>query len=440
MRVKELKLHNFRGIKDLHLVFNTEHNVVVLVGINGVGKSSILDCINVLVKYYFRTYNTNDPPSLKTDNNSRIQAINLSLTPGDNSWLYKSDIHIDQDRTINKILFCTEGNELSWEIAKSANDNDENYLKEIYQNSRNNIISNAKINFLNCYLYYLPNRRVIDPEKFSYDVSMFVSPLSEGELKDKGENIISLKYFSIWFKEIEDLENERRLSGNIEYRHPILVAVRTAIYSLLGSAEGYDNLTFKRSINQITIKKFDREIAVQLLSDGEKSLLAMVGYLARKLAEGCDSLDNPLEASALVLIDEIELHLHPGWQQMIIPRLTQTFPNCQFIVTTHSPQVLSHVNPECIHILDYDGDNVVVKRPDSSYGLDSNRILEDILGVSKRPKEIQERMSELFRNINNNDLESAKEIVRELGDKIGTSEPELIKAEATIKRREIIGR
>jgi predicted ATP-binding protein involved in virulence len=253
------------------------------------------------------------------------------------------------------------------------------------------------------------------------------------------EHIINFEAFSKWFKETEDLENEQRLTGsNNQYRHPVLEVTRRATYSLLG--EGYNNLTFKRLIDKLTIKKLDREIAVNLLSDGEKSLLAMVGHLSRKLAEYNPDLINPLEASALVLIDEIELHLHPAWQRMIIPRLTQTFPNCQFIVTTHSPQVLSHVHPDCIHILDYDGDKVVVKRPDSSYGLDSNRILEDILGVSKRPQEIQDRMSELFRNINNNDLESAKEIIRELGGKIGMSEPELVKAEATIKRREIIGR
>jgi predicted ATP-binding protein involved in virulence len=88
---------------------------------------------------------------------------------------------------------------------------------------------------------------------------------------------------------------------------------------------------------------------------------------------------------------------------LIIPRLTKTFPNCQFIVTTHSPQVLSHVDPECIHILDYEGDNVIVKRPENSFGLDSNRILEDILGVPKRPQEIQDEMLKLFKTINNND-------------------------------------
>jgi predicted ATP-binding protein involved in virulence len=427
MRVKELKLHNFRGIKDLHLVFDLDRNVVVLAGINGVGKSSILDCINLLVRYHVKNGDIYYPADR---DDVFFQGVSF-VAPGDNGWFAESDIQVD---------------EISWKITRSIESNADEYMEKIHGESKNKILNDCKINFNDCYFCYLSNRQVIDSRKF---LNVTLSQVNfgggkkkfsvfEGKEDRKGENIVDFEEFSQWFKETENLENEQRLSNDIEYRHPVLVAVRYAIYSLLG--DGYDNLTFKRAIDKITIKKSGREIALEFLSDGEKSLLAMVGHLSRKLAEHNKNLENPLEASALVLIDEIELHLHPAWQRMIIPRLTKTFPNCQFIVTTHSPQVLSHVDPECIHIFDYDGDNVVVKRPDSSYGLDSNRILEDILGVSKRPQEIQERMSELFRTINNNDLDSAKEIVRELGDKIGISEPELVKAEATIKRREIIGR
>jgi predicted ATP-binding protein involved in virulence len=435
MRVKELKLHNFRGIKDLHLIFNTEYNVVVLVGVNGIGKSSILDCINFSIKYYKEIFDSYNSYLAEPYNYRRL--------------LLDSDIYIKSNETINQIKVKFGGNWImDWKIARLRIEQS-NYIDHIepwgeihreswehitdnieqrsdtenwnliHQESRENIADSNDVQLTNHFFYYLSNRQVIH-SSMHHSIEV--------------ENIINFKDFSKWFKDIEDLENEIRLSDNIEYRHPVLSTVRHAIYSLLG--KGYENLTFKRAIDQMTINKSDQEIAVELLSDGEKSLLAMVGHLSRKLAEDYDNL----EAFALVLIDEIELHLHPAWQRMIIPRLTQTFPNCQFIVTTHSPQVLSHVDPECIHILDYDGYNVVVKRPDSSYGLDSNRILEDILGVSKRPQEIQDRMSELFRTINNNDLEGAKEIVQELGDKIGMSEPELVKAEATIKRREIIGR
>jgi predicted ATP-binding protein involved in virulence len=369
MRVKELRLHNFRGIKDLNLVFDTtNHSVVILVGINGVGKSSILDCINLSIQYYGKIC---------------AEYILFGMIPtAVNSGIMASDVNIDNGYTSNHIKAnLVTGKNVSWELfgAKEYNDGEEYAHKSIDENSINNIIDAGCEQLVDRYFYYLSNRRVVD---------------SKNTGTTKANNIVDFKSFSIWFKETEDLENERRLSDNIEYRHPVLESVRWAVYSLLG--ESYDSLKFKREIDRMTIKKLGREINVELLSDGEKSLLAMVGHLSRRLSEDHDNLDNPLEASALVLIDEIELHLHPEWQRMIILRLTKTFPNCQFIITTHSPQVLSHVDPECIHILDYDGDNVIVKRPESSYGLDSNRILEDILGVSKRPQEIQERMLELL--------------------------------------------
>jgi predicted ATP-binding protein involved in virulence len=406
MRIKELKLHNFRGIKDLHLVFNPDHNIVVLVGVNGIGKSSILDYINICIKYHKMVCDHNNTCDEEPYNYEEL--------------LTESDINISANDTINQIkVNFNQYWDVDWEIGKFKIPEEHKFWKKIHLASWKNIADYSETDLITHYFYFLANRKVIDLTR---------SPMC------KAENIIDFEDFSTWFKEAEDLENEIRLSDNIDYRNPVIEAVRKAVYSLLG--EGYEKLTFKRAINQMTIKKSDWEMAVDLLSDGEKSILALVGYLSRELAE----YDDKLEISGLVLIDEIELHLHPEWQRMIIPRLTKTFPNCQFIVTTHSPQVLSHVDPECIHILDYDGDNVVVKRPENSYGLDSNRILEDILGVSKRPQEIQDRMLELFRTINNNDLASAKEIVKELGDRIGINEPELVKAEATIKRREIIGR
>jgi predicted ATP-binding protein involved in virulence len=410
MRIKELKLHNFRGIKDLNLVFDARQNVIVFVGINGVGKSSILNCINLLIRYYKMV--------CESHNGRKLSWYDYEKMMSD------SDVHIGVDSTNNKIKATfNDSGDIEWSIAKFKKYGASESWNLIHQKSWENIVNKSETNLINHYFYYLANRQVVESTIFP------ISGVSD---------ILDFKDFSKWFKETEDLENEKRLSENIEYRHPVLAAVRSAVYSLLG--EGYNSLTFKRAIDEMTIKKSDREISVELLSDGEKILLAMVGHLSRQLSEDYYGLNNPLEASAIVLIDEIELHLHPEWQRMIIPRLTKTFPNCQFIVTTHSPQVLSHVDPECIHILDYDGDNVIVKRPESSYGLDSNRILEDILGVSKRPQEIQDRMLDLFRTINNNDLDSAKEIVKELGDRIGINEPELVKAEATIKRREIIGR
>jgi predicted ATP-binding protein involved in virulence len=190
----------------------------------------------------------------------------------------------------------------------------------------------------------------------------------------------------------------------------------------------------------MTINFLELELIVEQLSDGEKGLLAMVGDLARRLAIANPSLSDPLQGSGVVLIDEIELHLHPKWQREIIPALTRTFPNCQFIVTTHSPQVISQVKPEGIYILERTDTGIVAMRPESSYGRDTNRILEDLMDTPERPQEIKESLLELFRLIARGELDSARQLHQKIADEIGADEPELVGASVSIRRREILGR
>jgi predicted ATP-binding protein involved in virulence len=186
------------------------------------------------------------------------------------------------------------------------------------------------------------------------------------------------------------------------------------------------------------------ELTINQLSDGEKCLLAMVGDIARRLAIANPSLDDPLQGEGIVLIDEIELHLHPKWQRKIIPDLTRTFPNCQFIVTTHSPQVLSHVYSENIYILQSTPDGIIACQPESSYGRDSNQILENVMDVSAYPEEIEKELSELFQLIDRNDLQRAKELLKDIGATMEGrgrfDDPQLIKAGVVIKRKEILGK
>jgi predicted ATP-binding protein involved in virulence len=191
----------------------------------------------------------------------------------------------------------------------------------------------------------------------------------------------------------------------------------------------------------MTVTKQGQELIVNQLSDGEKGLLAMVGDLARRLAIANPGLADPvLEGSGIVLIDEIELHLHPAWQRKVIPALKDTFRNCQFIVTTHSPQIISEVKPEGIYILERTDDGIVAMHPESSYGRDSNRILEDLMDTPERPQEIKESLLELFRLIARGDLDSARQLHQKIADEIGADEPELIGASVSIRRREILGR
>jgi predicted ATP-binding protein involved in virulence len=242
--------------------------------------------------------------------------------------------------------------------------------------------------------------------------------------------------FFQWFRNREDIENEY-MRDNPIYRDLQLGSVREAIYKLIPN---FQELRVRRSPLRMTVIKENQELLLDQLSDGEKCLLAMVGDLARRLAIANPGLSDPLQGTGVVLIDEIELHLHPGWQYEIIPALTRTFPNCQFIVTTHSPIVLSQVKPEGIFCLEKRDGKVIAYHPDSSYGRDSNRILEDLMGVPERPQVFKDRLRELFRFIDEGNLDKAKELQHQLEESIGSDEPEFARADVLIRRQEILGR
>jgi predicted ATP-binding protein involved in virulence len=406
MRIKQLRLKNYRSIKNLELNFVSIQPVAVLVGINGAGKSSILDCINDLVRGG-ELISTNKPLE--------------SIFPD-------RDICIGESSTCNSILAVIDDAEINWEIEKvrkeeASTNASTNYIQLINNNSNQYQLGSFVL------VYYTADRRVIQMKSESNVISSFVY---------ENTVMINFREFRTWFHFLENLENETRLSSDMNYRDIKLESARQAVYSMLG--KGFSHLLMRRENDQMTIQKNSQEIELGWLSDGEKSLLALASDLARRLAMTYPDSVNPLHEAGLVLIDEIELHLHPEWQRIIIQRLTQTFPGCQFIVTTHSPQVLSNVKPECIHILAIEDDNVVVKRPERSYGRDSNRILEDIMGVSKRPPEIEARILELFRIIHDGELDRAKDLIQNLATEIGIDEPELIRAASTIHRREVIGR
>mgnify|MGYP000614132610 CR=1 FL=1 len=134
--------------------------------------------------------------------------------------------------------------------------------------------------------------------------------------------------------------------------------------------------------------------------------LALFGDLARRIALANPSRSNPLEGEGIVLIDEIELHMHPSWQRKILGALKSTFPNIQFIITTHSPQVISEVDDSYnLFGLKQENDDVTVK-PYNVHGWDTNGILHSIMHKAKNenakqpqcPKEKEDAIVEALRH------------------------------------------
>jgi len=429
MKIKSLTLENFRGFSNLSLDFSLDEPNVII-GVNGAGKSSILDCISVfLVRLvsmitYIDRFIGNHP-----DIGNRIHTY-FSIT----------DIKIGCEKTGAKLLFIEDDQEsevslianLEGSITNGKFLGDET-MSNLASSIKNQLENNSQLN-LPLFVYY-PTNRITRTKYLDYQ-SEYINRHEQMFAYERGflDGEVDFNQFFKWFKDQEDIENEFRLNDNLEHRDRKLEAVRKAIYSLL---EGFSNLRIRRSRSplQMTVKKQNQELVISQLSDGEKCLLAMIGDLARRLAIANPGLEDPLHGSGIVLIDEIELHLHPQWQRKIVPRLQATFPNCQFIITTHSPQVISGV--KYVTLLNATPEGISAKKI-PSYGKDSNRILEAIMDTPERDEKNQQDFRQLFHLIDEGDLNAAQELQELIEENMGDEDPLFVRAEWLIRRKQIL--
>jgi predicted ATP-binding protein involved in virulence len=421
MKVKRLTLRSFRGIDDLTLDFAP--NVTVLIGNNGAGKSSILDALAIsFTQFVEKVSEVGMEISQKFQYSDIINSFTQSTLQmsvdclGEQTWIATRDRFTDEST-----FSAAEGSIPPEEVASS-------FVRNLLNNHRAN---------LPLIVYYPVSRGVTSISlelslNFLEEQARSAQTLAYDHSLPAGRS--SFSDFFQWFKIREDLENEVRLEKDSSYRDHQLKAVRDAIYSF---SPGFSNLRVRRSPLRMIVEKFG-ELVVNQLSDGEKYLLAMVGDLARRLAIANPGLPDPLQGEGVVLIDEIELHLHPKWQRDIVPALTNTFPNCQFILTTHSPQVLGEVKGK-VYRLTSTSDGIIAESI-QTYGRDSSEILEDDMGADRRSIKIKEDLRQLFRLIEDGDLEAARELKKKMSEEIGDDESEFVKAEILIRRYEVLGR
>ena len=177
--------------------------------------------------------------------------------------------------------------------------------------------------------------------------------------------------------------------------------------------------------------------AFENLSDGQRAVIGLVADIARRMCVLNPQLGQAVtnETPGVVLVDELDIHLHPRWQRILINGLKRAFPKLQFIAASHSPQVLGELRPEEIILLRPSG----TAHPQASYGLTSSQVLEQIMDADARTPEIDKLLSEVFELLERRDLEPAKAKIQALEDAApGISE--LAGAQALLHRKEVLGR
>jgi len=248
-----------------------------------------------------------------------------------------------------------------------------------------------------------------------------------------GPNPTHFEHAEHWFRWREDLENQERVrTRDFSYEDGALAFVRRALQSLVPYLE---NVRVEREdtpgASSLVFEKNGEALSADMLSDGEKSLVVFGIEIVKYIATLREEAALP-DRKPTIVIDEVELHLHPTWQRVVVPRLLQAFPNCQFVITTHSPQVIGSVDVESLFILE---DFEVRPAVHPTKGRDSNAILEEVMGATSRDPETETELDQAARLVEVGPEGDAKEAVEHLAERFGEDDREVVRLRTALLLR-----
>ena len=449
MKLERLHLKNFRCFSDLDLRFGKRLTVVI--ADNGAGKTALLDAISIGFGRYLTKI-----PGVK---GVAIKDTDLRVVEGDRTASFAM-LAWEAVTTDQKSIVWTSGRRRSGAVtaAEIKSELSETQLallpkgtKEIDEFALSFVQAEEKQQpyFLPVIAYYGTNRAIREEVQrrrgFKKKFSRF-DALS-GALEPDARFRSAFE----WFNAMEDVERrEQKERRDFDYKDPDLQVVRDAIERVLPN--------FKNPRTEIRPLRFVidhaipagqvRTLRVSQLSDGYRIVLGVIMDLARRMTEANShslpaSLQgrNPLDLPAIALIDELDLHLHPRWQQRIVTDLMQTFTNTQFIVTTHSPQVLSTVKRENVRVIEAGpaGRAAVTIPLTATYGEPSGDVMHSVMLVDPLPpiaeKADLERLTEIVDQGGYDSVPDAQALMQKLVDALGEQHPQLQRLQRSILRQ-----
>jgi predicted ATP-binding protein involved in virulence len=435
MILKSLKLENFRCFPTLKVVLDPRLNVFI--GGNGSGKSALLDAIALSLGPVLSHLPELSGPGLK-----------------------RSDIRlVAEDRLapfVSMAAAAEHGNgvlrEFRWDrISKRDNSKDtqralpketvglkqlNDWLDEITAKH-----DRGESFVLPVFAHYGTNRAV-DVPHYKPSAKKRKSFERLDALLGALNSDADFRRAVAWFKMLEDQELRRtKVNGS-----SLLPPVREAIQRMLPGIQNPrmdDDDTERFVVDGVNSEGQTVKLFLDQLSDGYQVMLGMVMDFALRLVRANPvTLEHPdpLAAQAIMIIDEVDLHLHPEWQQRVIPDLMRTFKGTQFIITTHSPQVLSTVRKKFARKLEK---FEVCELPTETIGAESSRVLEDAFDVPIRAENLEEvKMLEAYiqlaetADISADDLANKRKEILQI---FTEDEPAIELTDMAIEQRRILG-
>ena len=430
MKLASVEIENYRAIE--HLVLEPDPSLTVLFGKNGCGKTSVLSGVALALGAIQNHFFSEDRIRFrKTDRRNGLGPVRVTVTTTDNiSWKRE-----EMGRAFARIK----------EQRFGRNAEPDKWLTKLRREAYGGGFPDLPL-----VAYYDTDRIVADVSKgkrrVGDDFSRFAA--LSGALSARTD----FRQFFQWFyvNENAELRALRKLAADGEETTDgstsrELKAVRAAVASMVSGAKDprIEENPFRFVVTMEHESGLVEELVIDQLSGGCRAVLTLAADLARRMAQGNPHLDDPLTSEAVVLIDEIELHLHPSWQQRILADLRRTFPNAQFIVSTHSPQVLTTVSPKHIRELVSENGRIVARQPESStFGAEAGDVLSAVMGVEERPDNWFRNELDEYRGLVSRDLGESPEALalRARLDNASPDDPALHRADLEIRQRRMFRR
>lgn len=461
--LESLQLDSFRCFDKLEIHF--EDKLTVFIAPNGGGKTTILDAIAEGLKAYLATLKVKgyeNSSFLRTDIKTGGSIGNISISAKVNYIFPLDELEDVTLKTVHKK-----------EVSRDSRaDSDTNFSIVLSEDDTEFAKNNTSFEqyFAKYFKTYFKDTNIPVLVYYGGD-SVDITYKPKNKAKNRLEHVykealnasrINFTAFTDWFntRYSQYLQLRDESGDNMQTIDPELFKIRSAIELILNDDiddKTYYNLKmdYKNGSQIVLGKQNDKKeydyLAVRQLSAGEKALFAFVADLGLRLLNATplqtnveDDKIGVIRGKGIALIDEVDLHLHPQWQRKVVDKLLTIFPDVQFVMTTHSPFVLSNIHLQDARVIK-DQQCYMVKEllPDFvNYGANLEKIVSLLFGLSDyMPEEVSHLFKDYFDAINKGtpaDLEKAKEIERQLQQITDPNHPKIIEGRAEIEFKELI--